>query len=320
MDYASKEKSKNEDLVDIATESRSRAIPWKFIYAVPWWALILILVGIWVAFSINADETFSAAFEQLRDGIALTLQVSFVSYALALVVGLIIGLIRANKPKPGVGVVGNIVSFLRLILYNVATLFVEVMRGLPVLIVLLMFAFVFIPAAKKYLEFNFGIIVEFRGSSVQTAIIALAFTYGAFLSETFRAGIQSIEKGQIEAARSLGMNYLQVMRHVVLPQAIRRVLPPLGNDFIAMIKDSSLVAILGIRDVTQIGRVWSGSTFRYLETYLTVAYIYLTMTVFGSFMIRLIERSLQQRDVSEKGTLQLFWSRFSSGRSKGSSQ
>jgi polar amino acid transport system permease protein len=121
-------------------------------------------------------------------------------------------------------------------------------------------------------------------------VIALAFTYAAFLSETFRAGIQSIGKGQIEAARSLGMTYAQVMRYVVLPQAIRRVLPPLGNDMIAMIKDSSLVAILGVQDITQLAKLSSSSTFRYLETYLIAASIYLVLTVAGSMVVRFIER------------------------------
>src|SRR5690606_30847412 len=106
----------------------------------------------------------------------------------------------------------------------------------------------------------------------------------------FRAGIQSIEKGQIEAARSLGMNYLQTLSYVVLPQAIRRVLPPLGNDFVAMIKDSSLVAILGVNDLTQLAKVLSGASFRYLETYTTVALIYLSMTIVGSLLVRYIER------------------------------
>jgi polar amino acid transport system permease protein len=165
-----------------------------------------------------------------------------------------------------------------------------VMRGLPVLIVLLIFAFVVVPAVRNYLADNLGIELAIRGSSVESAIIALAFTYGAFLSETFRAGIQSIGKGQVEAARSLGMNYWQTMRYIVLPQAIRRVLPPLGNDFVAIVKDSSLVAILGIRDLTQLAKVSSGASFRYLETYLTVAFIYLSMTIIGAVIVRYIER------------------------------
>ena len=111
------------------------------------------------------------------------------------------------------------------------------------------------------------------------AIFALTIGYSAFISEIFRAGIESIGRGQMEAARSLGMSYGQAMRYVILPQAVRNVLPPLGNDFIAMLKDSSLVSVLGVQDITQIGKVYSASTFRFFETYNVVAYLYLVMTV-----------------------------------------
>jgi ABC-type amino acid transport system permease subunit len=210
-------------------------------------------------------------------------------------IGLLVGMIRSNLPKRRYGLVGRIFGVLHLIIYNVATFFVMVMRGLPVLLVLLFFAFVIVPAFKNYAAENLGIELSIRGSSPESAIIALAFTYGAFLSETFRAGIQSIEKGQIEAARSLGMNYVQAMRYVVLPQAVRRVLPPLGNDFISMIKDSSLVSALGINDLTKIAQISAGASFRYLETFTTAALIYLTLTILGSLMVRYIERRVTLR-------------------------
>lgn len=270
-------------------DSRARVIPSMNFYTFPWWALILILFGIWIAFSIAASELYSNIFAQLTEGVAMTLRVAFISYGLAFIIGLSIGIIRSNPPRPRYGLTARLFSIIHLALYNLATLFVLVVRGLPILIVLLIFAFVIVPAVKDYAAATFGIEIEFRGSSPESAIIALAFAYGAFLSETFRAGIQSIHKGQIEAARSLGMNYFQTMRYIVLPQAIRRVLPPLGNDFVAMIKDSSLVAILGVRDITQIARVSSGATFRYLETYVTVAVIYLTMTIIGALLVRFIE-------------------------------
>jgi ABC-type amino acid transport system permease subunit len=262
------------------------------LFRVPWWALILLIIGTYVYISIEADELYSSIFNQLRDGLSVTLRVSFFAYAGALVIGLFIGVIRSTTPRPQPGFRRGLLSVLHLFLYNAATFFVEVVRGLPVLIVLLMAAFIGVPAIRDYLEAAFDIEIELRGSSVETAIIALALTYGAFLSEVFRAGIQSIEIGQIEASKSLGMNNFQTLRFIVLPQAIRRVIPPLGNDFIAMIKDSSLVAILGIRDVTQTAKVSSGSSFRYVETYLTVAVIYLTMTILGSIVVRLIERYL----------------------------
>ena len=101
------------------------------------------------------------------------------------------------------------------------------------------------------------------------AIVALALIYGAFLAEVFRAGIESVGRGQMEAGRSLGMSHVQVMRHIILPQAIRNVLPALGNDFIAMLKDSSLVSVLGVRDLTQVSRLYASTTFQYQETFFT---------------------------------------------------
>lgn len=281
----------------IDTIARRRGITWaERLYAFPWWALILLLVGVIVGLLIAADALYSNIFRQLRAGIAMTLRVSIISYSAALVIGVIIGMVRSTTPKPGKGVVGGILSFLHMVIYNALTLFVEIMRGLPVLIVLLIFAFVIVPAFKEFMLVTYDIEIVFRGTSAETAIIALSLTYGAFLSEIFRAGIQSIDKGQVEAARSLGLTYPQTMWTIVLPQAVRRVLPPLGNDLISMIKDSSLVAILGVRDVTQIARVTSGSTFRYLEVYLTVAVIYLTMTIIGSMLVRLMERWLRQKE------------------------
>jgi general L-amino acid transport system ATP-binding protein len=252
-----------------------------YVFHTPWWAVILAIVGIWVGYSINANPIFSDIFQRLVPGVKMTLRVSTSAYGLALIIGLIVGVIRSTKPEPKEGITGGILSLLQLIIYNVATMFVEIMRGLPILQVLLISAFVIIPDVKDYLSAEFGIKIPFRSISVETAIIALSLTYGAFLSEIFRAGIQSVDRGQIEAAKSLGMNPLQVLRLIILPQAVRRVLPPLGNDFIAMIKDSSLVSYLGIRDITQLAKVTSGSNFRYMETYLTAATIYLVITILG---------------------------------------
>lgn len=294
MDISSAE-DRGDPADTVLEESRSRAIPWNFLYTFPWWALALVLLGIWVAFAISADEIYSNIFRQLVPGIAMTLRVAVTAYLSAFAVGLIVGMIRSSTPKRRYGLMGRIFSTLHLIIYNVATFFVMVMRGLPILLVLLFFAFVIVPAVKNYVEANFGIVLSIRGSSPESAIIALAFTYGAFLSETFRAGIQSIEKGQVEAARSLGMNYIQAMRYVVLPQAVRRVLPPLGNDFVSMIKDSSLVSALGINDLTKIAQISAGASFRYLETLTTAALIYLTMTIIGSLIVRYIERRVTPR-------------------------
>lgn len=281
------------DQSDVYESSRSRAAPWRFLFTAPWWLFALILAGILIFILISSDEIYSNIFDQLKEGIGTTLGVSFIAYLAAILIGLVVGLIRSSPPtapRSGTNIVELLLAIVRTVVYNVATIYVSVLRGLPILVVLLIVAFVLVPALRDFLSTSFGIDLQLRGSSQEAAIIALAFTYGAFLSETFRAGIQSIGRGQIEAARSLGMNYYQTVIYVVLPQAIRRILPPLGNDMVAMIKDSSLVAILGVRDITQIAKTSSGRSFRYLETYLVVSVIYLTMTVIGSLIVRFIER------------------------------
>jgi polar amino acid transport system permease protein len=128
------------------------------------------------------------------------------------------------------------------------------------------------------------------------AIIALTIGYSAFLSEVFRAGILSVEKGQIEAAKALGLSGWLRFRLVIFPQAIKTILPPLGNDFVAMVKDSSLVSVLGVADITQMGKVYASGSFRFFETYSIVAYIYLIMTVSLSLALRALEKRLRQSE------------------------
>ncbi|MDE0609920.1 MAG: amino acid ABC transporter permease [Anaerolineaceae bacterium] len=277
--------------LDIAArEARSRVGPVDWLYSFPWWALTMIVVGVLIGISIAADAIYSDIFSKLQVGIAMSLRVAGLAYVSAILIGLIVGMIRSSAPRPGKGIAGRLGSLLHLVLYNLASLYVAIMRGLPILIVLLIFAFVIVPAIRRWITEVTGVAFTFRGSSWESAVIALAFTYGAFLSETFRAGIQSIETGQSEAARSLGMTWFQSMRFIILPQAIRRILPPLGNDLVAMIKDSALVSILGVRDITQIAKVSSGASFRYLETYSVAAMIYLLLTFLGMLGVGLVER------------------------------
>ena len=127
------------------------------------------------------------------------------------------------------------------------------------------------------------------------AIFALSISYSAFIAEVFRAGIQEVSKGQIEAAQALGLNGWQRFRLIIWPQALRKILPPLGNDFVALIKDSSLVSVLGVQDITQLGKVYSSSTFQFFETYNVVALVYLTMTITLSIALRRFEKRMRQR-------------------------
>ncbi len=215
-------------------------------------------------------EPGACALNNLRGcnaGIFLTLRVTFMAYGLALIIGLFFGLMRVQKNP---------------ILYAFSTLYVEVVRGIPLLVILLYAGFVVSP----WLRDN----TPLKLSDEWEAVLGLSFGYGAFIAEIFRAGIQSISRGQMEAARSLGMSYPQAMRYVVLPQAVRVVLPPLGNDFIAMLKDSALISVLALPDLLQLGRLYISRTFRAFEGYNTVALLYLLMTLFLSLLVRVIER------------------------------
>lgn len=312
MDVPSHVDSDTQDLDEIEAESQRRGnVPFTSIYSFPWWLLLIIILGIMVVVLIRRNQDYSDIFAQLREGIGLTIYLALASYALALLIGLITGMIRAVRPAPperGMPFGKSLWRVIHLIVYNLITFYIEIMRGLPTLVFLLVAGFIIVPAIVGFINSNIVVFLRealnnpeipdlvWRGRDAGTAIAGLALVYGAFLSEIFRAGIQSVERGQIEAARSLGMTYYQVMRFVVIPQAVRRILPPLGNDFVAMIKDTSLVTILGTQEITQLARRWSGSTFQYLETYLVLCMIYLTMTITGSLLVQLMERYLRQHE------------------------
>jgi polar amino acid transport system permease protein len=299
------------DLIDVTADTRARAATWTRLYTFPWWGVLLIVGAIWVVYSISANEDYTTAFDRVKDGLIVTLRVSVGAYALALILGLMIGVARSNVPQPSslrlpiraassslavyyaVSVWRILGGFGRIALYNLATLYVEIVRGLPIPIVLPIFVYIIIPQFRDFMLATFDYELPFRSGSEETATVALAMAYAAFLSEVFRAGIQSIGRGQIEAARSLGLTPFQSMRHIILPQAVRRILPPLGNDFISMIKDSSLVSILAVQDVTQLAKRYTGSSFKYVETYATVAVIYLSLTLVGSLLVRVLEHRLR---------------------------
>ena len=312
MDRSSRQaednRSGNEpDLEQITAESRGRAMRLARFYTMPYWILFLVILGIILAISIITDSVYSNIFKQLMEGVSMTLFVSVVSYLCALLTAVVVGIIRSNPPAPPQSretLRRAVLRILRIATYNVCTVYVSVMRGIPILVVLLVTGFIIVPALRGMIN---EVVVDglrdlvndegipdliWRGSSAGTAIVALAITYGAYMSETVRAGIQSIPKGQFEAAYSVGMTYWQTMRSIVLPQAFRNVLPPLGNDFVAMIKDSSLLAFLGIRDVTQIAKTTSGRSFRYVETYAVVAYIYLTLVILATTLVNLLEDTI----------------------------
>ncbi len=259
----------------------------------PWWLVAIIGFLALMALLIATNSDYNRAFNFIRGGfggvaglgnggwedlvgtgITVTIYTTLVAFAFALLIGLLAGLGRVNQ---------------NVVIRNVAITYIEFIRGVPTLVLIFTVAFVLVPLVSD--------LIGVSGQSISTntrGIIALAVIYGAFLAEVFRAGIESVPHGQMEAARSLGLNSRQAMRFVILPQAIRNVLPALGNDFIAMLKDSSLVSVLAVRDITQQARLYAGSTFRFRESYLVLTFLYLSMTIALSLLLRWYERRLRQ--------------------------
>lgn len=262
----------------------------------PWWLLIVLFLGLLITYSVLTSTTYSDTLRFLWAGVKLTIFSTLIAYTVAIVLGLITGLGRVSSNP---------------ILYTASTLYVEVVRGIPILVQLIYWAFVITPfivnglsslgeflmaQASSGFLFNLGqslVAVDIKNIPMTArGIMGLAVAYGAYEAEVFRGGIESIERGQMEAARSLGMSYFQAMRYVILPQAIRRVLPPLGNDFISMLKDSSLLSALAIRELTQLGKLNRARTFRTFETWNMVAFLYLGMTLILSMGVKAMERRL----------------------------
>jgi polar amino acid transport system permease protein len=262
----------------------------------PWWAIILAASGLLLIYLILSDANYRDTFIFLQTGVLITMRITLTAFPIATIIGLFVGLARMSKNQ---------------FLFTPATIYVEVVRGIPLVVLILMIAFGIIPVFVDVVNrlgvwgltwSSMGFFQSLADFSIRSislelrAIIALSLGYGAFEAEVFRAGIQSIGKGQMEAARSLGMNYIQSMRLIILPQAVRRILPPLGNDFIALLKDSSLATVLAVNELTQLTRIRRSSTFRVMEAFNVVAFLYLSLTLFLSGVVRYLERRLKIAD------------------------
>ena len=202
----------------------------------------------------------------IADGLKTTLIITFFACMMGIVLGFIVGMIRSTHDKTG-----------KLKLLNIlCKIYLTVIRGTPVVVQLLIIYFVV-----------FG---STRIDKVPVAIMAFGINSGAYVAEIFRAGIQSIDKGQMEASRALGLNWFQAMRFVIMPQAFKRIIPPLGNEFIAMLKDSSLVSVIGFEELTRTGQLIISRTYAAFEIWIVVALLYLIMTLAISRFVALLEK------------------------------
>lgn len=242
----------------------------------PWWLMVIVVDLLVLGLAFFKPDPFQRIVSYVRDGIWVTIYVTLISFFLVLIFGLLGGLGRlARNP----------------IVRGAATIYVEVIRGIPVLVQLMFWYFAFPSVIKdlgKLLQIQ--TLIDYKANPVGMAVLGLTFCYAAYMSEVYRAGIQSISKGQMEAARSLGMTYVQAMRYVILPQAVRVILPPVGNEFITLLKDSSLVSVVAVADMTRRGREFMASNFIPVQTWLMVALLYLLMTLFSTRIVNGIEQ------------------------------
>ena len=256
----------------IADQRRRNTFRFRVFFVVTWLFLIgMIVGGLFAAGKIDIDFLSEWA-PYILGGITITIFVSFVSILLAIVFA-VLGALGRLSPRP--------------VVFALASFYVSLVRGTP-LIVQILFIFLALPQIWP----GFALV-----PTIALGILALAFNYGAYMTEVFRAGIQAVPRGQTEAAAALGMTDRVTLRRIVLPQAIRIVTPAIGNEFIAMTKDSALVSLMAVQELLWRAQRVGQSNFRSLETLLLAAAVYWGLTVVFSFFQDRLEKRLAQSDV-----------------------
>ena len=218
--------------------------------------------------SFNFDLVVNS-FPLLLLGAGVTIKITAMSVAVGVIIGLFVGIARICRIKP---------------LEWLAAVYVDFFRGTPLLVQIFL------------VYFALPVITGQRIDPYIAAIGACGINSGAYVAEIFRAGIQSIDNGQMEAGRSLGMTWVQTMRYIIVPQAFKRVIPPLGNEFIALLKDSSLVSVIGFEELTRRGQLIIAKTYGSLEIWISVAIVYLVMTLTISRFVAYLEKRFATDD------------------------
>ena len=205
----------------------------------------------------------------LLAGAGVTIEITAIAVGLGFIFGLITSVCRLSGVK---------------VLQVIAVCYVNIIRGTPMLVQIFL------------IYFALPMVIGERINPFVAAVAACSINSGAYVSEIFRAGIQSVDKGQMEAGRSLGLSWMQTMRYVILPQAFKHVIPPLGNEFISMTKETSLVSVIGFEELTRRGQLIIAKTYGSFEIWLTVAAIYLVMTLTITRLVSYLERRFATDD------------------------
>lgn len=239
---------------------------------------ILAFIARFKAVMIDGDR-----YQFLLDGLKNTFVITLGALAIGIVIGIVVAAIRTSfdKNRESMKLRGGIGYYVLLIINAICKFYLTVTRGIPVVVQLMISYFVIFAAADD---------------GVPVAIFAFGLNSGAYVAEIFRAGIMSVDNGQFEAGRSLGFNYFQTMRFIVIPQMFKAVLPTLCNEFIALLKETSVAGYVGVIDLTKAGNTIAGRTFEYFIPLLTVAVIYLVIVVILTYLVGRLERRLRKSD------------------------
>lgn len=261
-----------------AVETTAAKTSFDFKEGFPYWLAIMLGIIGFMVLQVIVNDAYREAYEEIIPGLKLTLIVTAGSFVASMLLGLFIGVARVSSNR---------------FLETIARVYIEFVRGMPMLVWLFVIALVLTPDAVDLVNSILGTDVKTRTVTFAwRGAIALCLFYAAFLAEVFRAGIQSVEYGQKEAGRALGLTDRQVLRKITLPQAFRNTLPAFGNDLIALMKDTSLISVIAGAELTYNARIYSGSSFRFREAFFVLAVFYVTLTLVLSLLLQLWERRL----------------------------
>ena len=259
--------------------------------AILFFAVALVFLTFFITQNLDSILTgikeYRNIFLRLSKGIFITIYVSLFSYLASVFLGLVFALLRLSKIK---------------LLSRIMVFYIEFVRSLPILLVLFYMTYIGTPFLISLINYILAPLIKLnllKAINIKSigftsrAIVALVFCYSVFISEIFRAGIESINKGQREASLALGLSKFSMMKEVILPQAFKNISPTLINQLVAIVKDSALVSVLGVKDITFLGRAYSASTFKFFETYNVVAFIYLIIIFLLSLFAKRLEKKLK---------------------------
>lgn len=229
------------------------------------------------------EEQFAQSFiegdrwMQFLKGLGVSCQVTAGALCLGVILGVLVAIIRTTHDQQAPGHKNAVLGILNII----AKVYSTVIRGTPMMVQLLIMGFVIFSSSRNL---------------VLIAILTMGINSGAYVSETIRSGIMSIDKGQMEAGRSLGMGYVSVMRYIIIPQAIKNILPALGNELITLFKDTSLVTVIGLADLTKVAIQVQAKTYQAFMPFIGIAVIYLAVVMLLTWLLGILERRLRQSD------------------------